>query len=315
MGRKLIGLLCAVMAVWSLMIPSLAVTLGGASWIEVSGEPLGEAVLDVGGTQRTVYRLAVGTRIGYSAEFGWADELTVSAYDGTRFGDPIAAVKPDGSYIIETVGIIYKLEASASSLAGMTQTLYVMGAQEEQPEVPEPLFPDVEPEAWYAEYVEAAGELGLFAGNPDGTFGPEQRITYAQFLTALSRLSGDDITAPAGSPWYQGYVDWANRTGLLPAEIQAGFDPDAAITRQDMAAVLGAFLLTYRPDYPVVHAQAAQFADQSSIAGYAAEGVAVCYRAGVMSGSGGGRFYPLNTATRAEAAVTLTQAARILSML
>ena len=208
MGRKLIGLLCAVMAVWSLMTPSLAVTLGGASWIEVSGEPLGEAVLDVGGTQRTVYRLAVGTRIGYSAEFGWADELTVSAYDGTRFGDPIAAVKPDGSYIIETVGIIYKLEASASSLAGMTQTLYVMGAQEEQPEVPEPLFPDVEPEAWYAEYVEAAGELGLFAGNPDGTFGPEQRITYAQFLTALSRLSGDDITAPAGSPWYQGYVDW-----------------------------------------------------------------------------------------------------------
>ena len=72
--------------------------------------------------------------------------------------------------------------------------------------------------------------------------------------------------------------------------------------------------MTYRPDYPVVHVQAAQFADQSSIAGYAAEGVAVCYRAGVMSGSGG-RFYPLNTATRAEAAVTLTQAARILSML
>ena len=39
-------------------------------------------------------------------------------------------------------------------------------------------------------------------------------------------------------------MDWAENAGLVPAEI-ADFNPDAAITRQDMAALFGNFLNAY----------------------------------------------------------------------
>ncbi len=171
------------------------------------------------------------------------------------------------------------------------------------------LFPDVAPGAWYASWVKTACEKGLFTGNADGTFGPEKDMTYAQFLVVLRQFSG---APPLGSssPWYQGYVDWAMDAGLVPEEIKAGFDPNASITRQDMAALFGSFLAAYKPDYAVVNSGSPSYPDQGSIADYAAEGVLACYRANIMTGDGG--FSPLGTATRAQVAVTMVNMARVM---
>lgn len=174
------------------------------------------------------------------------------------------------------------------------------------------IFPDVTPEKWYASYVKTAYEKNLFNGNADGTFAPDADMTYAQFLTVLSQFSGDTLTAPQGAPWYQAYVDWAEGKGLIPQEMRPSFSPNAAISRQDMAALFGAFLAAYRPDYEVVNDQTADFADQSSIAGYAAQGVEACLRAGIMSGNPDGTFGPQATATRAQVAVTMVQMARVM---
>ena len=154
-------------------------------------------------------------------------------------------------------------------------------------------------------------DKGLFSGKGEGVFGSEDSMTYAEFLVVLSQFSGDAIPGSAGA-WYQGYVDWANNAGIVPAEIQSSFNPDAPITRQDMAALFGAFLDAYEWSADPVTGETPSFADQGSIAGYAADGVTQCYQLGIMSGKDGNTFDPLGTATRAEVAVTMTQMARVM---
>ena len=179
------------------------------------------------------------------------------------------------------------------------------GTTEPEPE-PEPEepgtvggFSDVSADAWYAGYVETVAEKGLFSGNEDGTFAPEANMTYAQFLVVLSQFSGDAIPGAEGA-WYQGYVNWANEAGLIPAEMQERFDPDAAITRQDMAALFANFLESYGGAVEPVNE------------GSASEGVQTCYELGIMSGKDGNLFDPLSTATRAEVAVTMTNMAAVM---
>ena len=152
----------------------------------------------------------------------------------------------------------------------------------------------------------------LFSGNADGTFAPESNMTYAQFLVVLSQFSGDTISPVEGGVWYDGYVNWAKEQELIPQAMLSGFDPNAAITRQDMAALFGTFLEAYNPSYEVVNDQEPSFPDQGAIADYAADGVTACLRAGIMSGNADGSFNPTGTATRAQVAVTMVQMARVM---
>ena len=129
-------------------------------------------------------------------------------------------------------------------------------------------------------------------------------------IIGVYQFSGDQLPASPGA-WYQGYVDWANNAGLVPGGMQ-GFNPDAPITRQDMAALFGNFLERYDYSAQPVADEEPAFADAGSIAGYAAGGVTLCYQMGLMSGKDGNLFAPLATATRAEVAVTMTQMARVM---
>ena len=52
-------------------------------------------------------------------------------------------------------------------------------------------FDDIEPDAWYARYVAAAEELGLFYGSPgDPNFYPNENLTRAEAMTVYNRLLG-----------------------------------------------------------------------------------------------------------------------------
>ena len=168
------------------------------------------------------------------------------------------------------------------------------------------------PSAWYAGFIKTVYEKNLFAGNGDGTFAPDANMDYAQFLTVLSQFSGETITGVAGGAWYDGYVNWAKEKGLIPAEMLASFNPTAPITRQDMAALFGAFLRAYNVSYDKVTEGDSAYADAASIASYAVDGVNACYQAGIMSGGDGGAFAPQATATRAQVAVTMVQMARVM---
>ncbi len=75
------------------------------------------------------------------------------------------------------------------------------------------LFSDVSPSAWYNGYVNLAYSKGAINGRGDGTFGPDEPITYGQLATIALRLLGY-TSAEVGSVWPLDYVAFAEDLGL-----------------------------------------------------------------------------------------------------
>ncbi len=96
------------------------------------------------------------------------------------------------------------------------------------------LFTDVKSNMWHAGYVNLAYRDGLINGYGNGKFGPDDEVTYGQFVTILLRLLGyneNDI----GKLWPADYVVFAD-----DLEINENVDLDAndKVTRGDAAILL-----------------------------------------------------------------------------
>ena len=284
---------------------------GNATYVGSDQPTIEIREMTINGETVEVSVFPAGTKFQGLGEVGFGD--TTTYLNGERdidvYYDPHDGLPEQGVYQVRVYSIYY------GYLADMWVTAEGSGSTEPEPEPepePEQIFTDVAPDAWYAGFVETVYEKNLFAGNGDGTFGPDANMDYAQFLTVLSQFSGETISGVAGGAWYDGYVNWAKEKGLIPEEMLASFNPTAPITRQDMAALFGAFLEVYNVSYEKVTEEDSAYTDAASIAGYAAEGVNVCYQAGIMSGGDDGSFAPLATATRAQVAVTMVQMARVM---
>lgn len=49
-------------------------------------------------------------------------------------------------------------------------------------------FIDIDGDEWYADYVQAAADMGLVDGYSDGSFGPEDSITRAEAVAIVNRV-------------------------------------------------------------------------------------------------------------------------------
>lgn len=69
---------------------------------------------------------------------------------------------------------------------------------------------------WFSGEVAMAYQLGLMKGDPDGRFRPNDQITYAEFLTVLLRMIGQE---PTGI-WDPATIMWkAAEVGILPSNV------------------------------------------------------------------------------------------------
>lgn len=75
------------------------------------------------------------------------------------------------------------------------------------------LFSDIAPSAWYNGYVNLAYAKGIINGYGNGTFGPDDPITYGQLATVALRLLGY-TSAEIGSVWPMDYTAFADELGL-----------------------------------------------------------------------------------------------------
>ena len=312
MKKLLARVLAAAMVVGLLSVSAFAYDLPDNTLLEASNPSSGSAtVTDNEGESYTVYLYPAGTVFtsrSAMTNFERVRNLSTGEY---QYGINQQFTLPEtGAY-----------ELTAFDEGIWTTTAYVTAEgsgsaqpdpEPEQPEEPATVagFTDVAADAWYASFVETVAEKGLFSGNPDGTFAPNANMTYAQFLVVLSQFSGETVTPVEGGAWYEGYVNWAQP--LIPAGMAEDFDPNAAITRQDMAALFGTFLNAYDYSAEPVNQDEPAFTDAASIADYADSGVELCYQLGIMSGKDNNRFDPAGTTTRAEVAVTMTQMARVM---
>ena len=104
-------------------------------------------------------------------------------------------------------------------------------------------FPDVQEGSWYAAAVNTLASLDVIAGYPDGTFGPERKITREEFAAMAARLakaSDGELTFTDVDPksWAAGSIITASDYGWVEGKGDDLFAPLDPITRGEVAAIV-----------------------------------------------------------------------------
>ena len=175
-----------------------------------------------------------------------------------------------------------------------------------------PQFTDVAEDAWYHDYVYDLVYRGVVNGMTATTYEPEGKLTRAQFvkLLACSLADAETLKTYEGKHpfkdseghWAETYIAWAKDKGIVEGVSATEFDPEAPITREQMATIFGRYALKQGIELPKDAAPAQSFPDADKISEYAREFVELMRLAGILNGYEDGTFRPQNTATRAEAA-------------
>lgn len=174
-------------------------------------------------------------------------------------------------------------------------------------------FTDVSETDWYAGSVGEAYELGLMSGGGENIFDPGGGVSIAQALTIASRLHslytrGENVTdASAGGAWYQMYLDYAFRNGIIGKGLYES-DVTKTVTRAQFAEIL-ANTLPKEALYEINRISDDAIPDVKMSSAYA-ESIYMLYRAGILSGNDeSGTFLPQNSISRAEAACVIARMA------
>ncbi len=86
-------------------------------------------------------------------------------------------------------------------------------------------FSDVAQNHWAADLISTAKNMDVINGYIDGTFKPDQQITYVEAIKIASRATGCDFWGSElaehgvsnqtwSNDWFQGYMDWASDNGI-----------------------------------------------------------------------------------------------------
>lgn len=171
-------------------------------------------------------------------------------------------------------------------------------------------FHDLPAGYWAVDPIAHSYARGYFKGEGEGRFAPERAITRGEFVSILGRMVGissantatpfNDVSSGA---YYASYVAWAQSKGIVAGTSHERFEPNRAITREEMAVMLDKFLASQNKSY--VATGYGNFSDGSSIAGWAKDSVNKMTRQGLLSGVGNGDFAPKGNFTRAQAAQVL----------
>lgn len=169
-------------------------------------------------------------------------------------------------------------------------------------------FTDVPADNWSVGAVNAAQDYGLMQGTGDGIFGFGNTITQAEFITVLDNMFGWEIEKPAvptfsnvtQDQWYYPYVETALKHNVIDST--GAFNPDAPITREEMAVMLVRGL-GYNTLAQSVASFGNPFSDVTNNAGY----ITIASDIGMTKGTSATTFSPTLTAKREEAAAMLVR--------
>ena len=144
-------------------------------------------------------------------------------------------------------------------------------------------------------------------GTGDGIFEPDGALTRAMLVTILYRSEGEPSVEGLKNPfqdvadgqWYTKAVIWAADKGIVNGTSETTFDPDANITREQIAAILHRYA-----GKPETKGDLASFPDAATVSDYAKTAMAWAVEKGIIGGSDG-KLDPRSNATRAQVAAIL----------
>ncbi len=143
--------------------------------------------------------------------------------------------------------------------------------------------------------VEELASRAIISGKGDGTYAPDATMTRAEFAVIVVRalgLEGKTTNAftdvPAGQ-WYAPYVGTASIYGVISGVGGGRFNPYGTITRQEAASMVARAARLCGMDTGLgddeIRNTLAQFGDYVTVAAWAKESVAFCYRADILDQS------------------------------
>lgn len=176
-----------------------------------------------------------GATVYYNSNYESVSYAPTSAYDGT------AVRLPKSDFPSGTVTMTAQAVKEGCTDAGVvTLTLQSSGTEAAWTNP----YSDVSGSNWYYDSVKYVTQEGLFDAVGTGSFGPGQPMTRAMLVTALYRLSGSPAVSSSTSfqdvPADASYADavaWAYASGVVNGTSDVTFDPQASITREQIAAM------------------------------------------------------------------------------
>lgn len=178
-------------------------------------------------------------------------------------------------------------------------------------------FKDLAPvKNWAGDAIATVAAKGIVVGNGQGSFSPTGKVTRAEFATILVKAFGLENTSAKESfsdvkdgDWFQPYVAAAVEAGIVSGKSATTFDPNAPVTRAELAAMT-ANVLVKLEGYNAVTTPAnslKKFPDAAAVHVSLQPGVALIAEEGIVVGDAKGNFNPKANATRAEAAVIINK--------
>ena len=166
-------------------------------------------------------------------------------------------------------------------------------------------FRDVREGDWYAENVKTAFEYGILLGFDDGRFGVGDNLTVGQTLAIADRLHnryyGGSGQFYQGVPWYQVYVEYADKYGISSS---GQYDPLAVATRAQFAVILSAAL----PDKAIPAVNRITSIPDVKRSDSFGDSVYRLYNAGILTGNdSNGTFEPNTPIKREQVAAMVTR--------
>ncbi len=114
-------------------------------------------------------------------------------------------------------------------------------------------FSDVEEGDWYNNNISTVAAAGIVNGYDDGTFGPDKKITRAEFAAIAARFTsliheGENLFTDITGHWAEDAINNAAITGWINGYDDGSFDPEAEITRAEAITLINRVLYRYVRD-------------------------------------------------------------------
>ena len=173
-------------------------------------------------------------------------------------------------------------------------------------------YTDLDRNGWYHEYVDWVLKNGVMNGVGGGLFEPNGETTRAMLVMVLYRMAGapdmagreSSFTDVSADSWYGAAVIWASENGIVNGVGGGLFDPDASLTREQMAMMLYRFA-GYLGSNTEKRADLSAYGDADAVSAFAQDAMAWAVAESLVNGRSAAELAPKAGATRAELATIL----------
>lgn len=173
-------------------------------------------------------------------------------------------------------------------------------------------FVDVKKDSWYEESVLTSASKGLVSGVGNDMFNPTGNVTRAEFVTMI--INGLDLSKNTSvtseysdvskNKWYYENIMLAKSYGLLEELGTDKFNPDAYITREEMASIIGKVISQQNVMMTMEYIELdTVFVEVKDIEDIYLDDVELAYKTKIMRGNNKNEFNPNGNSTRAEATI------------